>query len=84
MSANTNISVSDKVNHGNHGTTQHIQIIVIGEIIKTKNSKVELFNIGDKGSMQDTMSDLIMELTNKRNSYSVNKKQNNLYRRQSC
>ena len=74
MSANTNISVSDKVNHGNHGTTQHIQIIVIGEIIKTKNSKVELFNIGDKGSMQDTMSDLIMELTNKRNSYSVNKK----------
>jgi fructose-1,6-bisphosphatase len=45
-----------------------------GEVIETKNSKVELFNTGDKGSIQYRMNELIMELTNKRNSYSVNKK----------
>jgi hypothetical protein len=75
MSANTNISVSDKVNDGDYdSSTQHIPIIMNGEIIKTKNSKVELFNVGDRQSMQNTMSELIMELTNKRNSYSINKK----------
>ena len=74
MSANTNISGSDKVNHGDHETTQHIPIMVNGELIKTKHSKVELFNVGDKGSMQNTMSELIIELTNKRNSYLVSKK----------
>ena len=45
-----------------------------GEVIETKNSKVELFNTDDKGSMQNPMSELIMELTSKRNSHSVNKK----------
>ena len=74
MSANTNISVSDKVKHDEHNTTQHIPIVVNGEVIETKNSKVELFNTDDKGSAQNTMSEVIMELTNKRNSYSVNKK----------
>jgi hypothetical protein len=74
MSANTNVSVSDRVNHDDHNTTQHIPTIVNGELIETISSKVELFNAGNKGSMQNPMSELIMELTNKRNSYSVNKK----------
>ena len=74
MSVNTNIIVSDKAKHDEHDTTQHIPIIVNSEVIETKNSKVELFNTGDKGHAQNTMSELIMELTNKRNSYSVTKK----------
>jgi len=60
--------------HDDHDSTQHIPIIVNREVTETKNSKVELFNTGDKGGVQNTMSELIMELTNKRNSYSVNKK----------
>jgi hypothetical protein len=35
MSACTNISVSDKVNHEDHNTTQHIPIIVNGEVTET-------------------------------------------------
>jgi len=74
MIANSNISVSGRVKHDDHDTTQHIPFIVNGEVIETKNSKVELFNTGDKGNTQNTISELIMELTNTGNSYSVNKK----------
>jgi hypothetical protein len=69
-----NISVSDRVKHDDHDTAQHIPIIVNGEVTDTKKSKVELFTTGGKGSTQNTTSELIKELTNKRNSYSVNKK----------
>ena len=65
MSANTNISVSDRVKHDDQNTAQHIPIIANGEVIETKYSKVELYNTGDKGSTQNPMSELIMELTNK-------------------
>jgi len=68
MSVNTNINVSDKVTHEEHKTTQHIPTIVTGEVIETISSKVELSNASNKGSTQNLMSDLIMELTNKRNS----------------
>jgi hypothetical protein len=50
------------------------QLYINGEVIETKNSKVELFNTGDKGIMQKPIRELIMELTSKRNSHSVNKK----------
>jgi len=73
MSASTNLSESDRVKHNDHDTTQHIPIIVNGEVIETKNSKLELFNTGDKGSTQNPMSELIMELTNKRNNFSKQK-----------
>jgi hypothetical protein len=76
MSANTDISVSGRVKHDDHDTTQHIPFIVNGEVIETKNSKVELFNTGDKRNTQNTISELIMELTNTGNSCSVNKKHN--------
>jgi len=66
--------VSDKVTHEKHKTTQHIPTIGNGELIETISSKVELSNASNKGSTQNLMSDLIMELTNKRNSYSSNKK----------
>ena len=72
MCANTNITVNDKVKHNENNTTQHNPIIVNGEVIETENSKVELFNAGDNRSVQNTMRELKMELTNKRNSYSVN------------
>jgi len=62
------------VRHDDHDTTEHIPIIVNGEVIETKNNKVELFNTGDKGSTQNPISELIMELTNKRNNCSVNKR----------
>jgi hypothetical protein len=52
---------------------------VNGEAIETKNSKLESFNTGDKGSTQNPMSELIMELTNKRNNCSVNKKHKIIY-----
>jgi hypothetical protein len=74
MSASTNISVSDIVNHEDHNTTQHIPTIVNGEVTETISSKLEFFNAGNKGSMQNPMSELVMELTNKRNGYSANKK----------
>ena len=73
-SDSTNLIVSDRVKHNDDDTTQHIQIIVNCEVIETKKSKLELFNTGDKGSTQNLMSELIMELTNKRNNCSVNKK----------
>jgi len=47
---------------------------VNGEVIETINSKVELSNASNKGSTRNFMSDLIMELANKRNSHSSNKK----------
>ena len=50
-----------------------------GEVIETKNSKVELFNTGDKESTQNPMSELRMELINKRNSCLVNKKHKIIY-----
>jgi hypothetical protein len=74
MNANTYVCVSDKVKHDDHDTTQHIPITVNGEVIEIINSKLELFNTGDKRNAQNTMSELTMELNNKRNSYSVNKK----------
>jgi len=73
MSANSNTSVSDKVIREEHKTTQHIPTTVNGEVIKTKNSKVELSNASNKESTRNFMSDLIMELANKRNSHSSNK-----------
>jgi hypothetical protein len=66
--------VSGKVKHDDHDATQHTPIIMNHEVIETKNSKAELFNTGDKRSAQNTMSELIMELTNKTHSYSVNKR----------
>jgi len=74
MSANSNTSVSDKVIREEHKTTQHILTKVNGEVIETINSKVELSNASNKGSTRNFMSDLIMELANKRNSHSSNKK----------
>jgi len=68
MSVNTNISVSDKVTHAEHKTTLHILSTVNGEVIETISSKVELSSASNKGSTQNLMSDLILELTNKRNS----------------
>jgi len=53
------------VKHDHHDTTQHIMIIVNVEVIETRNSKLELFNTCDKGSVQNRMSELIMELINK-------------------
>ena len=35
MSANTNVSVCDKMKHDDHDTTQDIPIIVNGEVFKT-------------------------------------------------
>jgi len=35
MSANTNVSVCDKMKHDDHDTTQDIPIIVNGEVIET-------------------------------------------------
>ena len=69
MSANSNTIVSDKVIHEEHKTTQHIPTIVNGEVIETINSKVELSNASNKGSTRNFMSDLIMELANKRKSF---------------
>jgi hypothetical protein len=66
MSASTSISVSDTVNHEDHNTTQHIPTIVNCEVIETISSKVELLNAGNKGSTQNLMSELIMELTRER------------------
>jgi hypothetical protein len=60
--------------HDDHDTTQHIPIIVNGEVIETKNSKFELFNTDDEESSQNNMSELIKELINERNIYSANKK----------
>jgi len=74
MSASSNTSVSDKVIYEEHKKTQHIPIIVNGEITETINSKVELCNASNKGSTWNLMSDLIMELANNRNSHSSNKK----------
>jgi hypothetical protein len=65
MKLNNNISVSDKVTHEEHKTTQHISTIVNGEVIETISSKVELSNASNKGSTRNLMSDLIMELANK-------------------
>jgi len=42
LSASNNISVSDKVIHEEHKTTQHVPTIVNGEVIETISSKVEL------------------------------------------
>jgi len=74
MSANSNTSVSDKVIHEEHKTIQHIQTIVNGEVTETINSRVELSNASNKGSTPNLTSNLIMELANKRNSDSSNKK----------
>jgi hypothetical protein len=79
MSASTSVSVSDRVNHDDHSTTQHIPTIVNGEVIETINSNVELFNEGNKGSTHNPTSELIMELTNKRKNYSVNKKHKTIF-----
>ena len=49
-----------------HDTTQHITVIVNGEVIETRNNKLELFNTCDKGSVQNAMSELIMELIKKK------------------
>jgi hypothetical protein len=37
MSANINISVSGKVKHNEHNMTQHIKIVVNGEVIFKKS-----------------------------------------------
>jgi len=66
--------VSNKVIHEEHKTPQHILTTVNGEVIETISSKVELPNPSNKVSMWNLMSDLIMELPNKRNSFSSNKK----------
>ena len=74
MSVNTSISVSDKVTHEEHKTTQHNPTAVNDEVIETLSNKVELSNAVNRGSTQNRMSHLIVELTNKRNTYSSNKK----------
>jgi len=57
---------------------------VNGEVTETINTKVELSNASNKGSTPNLMGNLIMELANKRNSHSSNKKQDNLHWGQSC
>ena len=52
--------------HQEHKTTQHIPTIANSELTETVNSEVELFNVSNKESMQNFMSNLIMELANKR------------------
>lgn len=66
--------VCDKVIREEHKTTQHVLNIVNGEVTETINSKVELSNASNKGSTPNLMSNLIMEMANKRNSHSSNKK----------
>jgi hypothetical protein len=73
MSVNSNTSASDKVMNEEHKTTQHILTIVNGELTETVNSEVELFDASNKESTRNFMSDLIMELANKRNRHSSNK-----------
>lgn len=51
-----------------HNIVQNNPTIVNGNVNETISSKVELSNANNKGSTQNLMSDLIMELTNKRNS----------------
>ena len=70
MSVNSDTSASDKVMNEEHKTTQHIPTIVNGELIETVNSEVELFDASNKESTRNFMSDLIMELANKRNRHS--------------
>jgi len=66
-----------------HNIVQHNPTIVNGNVNETISSKVELSNASDKGSTQNLISDLIIELTNKRNSYSSNKKQKIIFIRDS-
>ena len=55
MSANSNASVSDKVIHEEHKTTQRIPTVVNGELIETVNTEVELFNASNKESTRNFM-----------------------------
>ena len=73
MSASTNLSVSDRVKHNDHDTTHHIPIIVNGEVTETKNSKLVLFNTGDKRKYKESY-EWVDNGTNKRNNCSINKK----------
>jgi hypothetical protein len=73
VNANINISASAKVSHKDHSTTQHIPTIVNGEVSASTSNIVKPVNAINEGSIQNLMSELKMELTNKRNSYSANK-----------
>jgi hypothetical protein len=74
VNANINIILSAKVNHKDHNTTQHIPTIVSGEVSASTNNRVKKLNANNEGSVQNLMSELKMESTNKCNSYSANKK----------
>ena len=73
MSVNSNGSASNKVMHEEHKATQRIPTIVNGEQRETVNCEVELLIASNKETWRKFMSDLIMQLANKRNSHSSKK-----------
>lgn len=73
MSSSTNSTASVIVPHTDLNITQHIPTLVNGEVSEPSSNKVEQSN-SNVSNMLNLINELKTELTNQRNSYSVNKK----------